>query len=88
MVDHFILLFSQQIPYLCSGSELAGLDVINHIPGTDVQNKGADLNCSIIAGYSAVYRVCFGLTCFFALFAFIMINVKSSKDPRGGIQNG
>ncbi|XP_072037836.1 serine incorporator 1-like isoform X2 [Amphiura filiformis] len=70
-----------QIPFLCK-------DVIpEYIPGIDVDALIHD-QCSILAGYGAVYRVCFGLTCFFALFALIMINVKSSKDPRGGIQNG
>ena len=34
------------------------------------------------------YRLCFIVTLFFMLFSLIMINVKSSKDPRAGIQNG
>ncbi|GAB6019232.1 Membrane protein tms1 [Chamberlinius hualienensis] len=46
------------------------------------------VDCSVVVGYQAVYRVCFTLTCFFALFALLMIGVKSSKDPRSGIQNG
>ncbi|XP_076349901.1 putative serine incorporator isoform X2 [Tachypleus tridentatus] len=39
-------------------------------------------------GYLAVYRICFAMTLFFILFSLIMIGVKSSKDPRSGIQNG
>lgn len=39
-------------------------------------------------GYLAVYRICFALTLFFLLFSVLMIGVKSSRDPRGGIQNG
>ena len=39
-------------------------------------------------GYKAVYRMCLILTIFFTLMAIIMINVKSSNDPRAGIQNG
>lgn len=46
------------------------------------------MDCSKAVGYEAVYRVCFALTCFFALFALLMIGVKSSNDPRAGIQNG
>ncbi|KAL1497132.1 hypothetical protein ABEB36_008139 [Hypothenemus hampei] len=45
-------------------------------------------DCSGAVGYLAVYRICFILTCFFALFALMMIGVKSSRDPRAGIQNG
>ncbi|KAI8429967.1 hypothetical protein MSG28_000427 [Choristoneura fumiferana] len=32
--------------------------------------------------------ICFALCMFFVLMALIMIGVKSSKDPRAGIQNG
>ncbi|RXG60455.1 Serine incorporator 1 [Armadillidium vulgare] len=39
-------------------------------------------------GYLAVYRMCFAMTMFFFAMAIIMIGVKSSKDPRAGIQNG
>ncbi|XP_065162762.1 probable serine incorporator isoform X2 [Atheta coriaria] len=45
-------------------------------------------NCNEAVGYLAVYRICFALTCFFVLMAVMMIGVKHSKDPRGGIQNG
>lgn len=44
--------------------------------------------CSEVVGYLAVYRVCFALTCFFSLMAVLTIGVKTSKDPRAGIQNG
>jgi len=49
---------------------------------------GWGIECSQIVGYLAVYRVCFALTCFFALMAVMMIGVKTSKDLRAGIQNG
>jgi hypothetical protein len=61
-----------KIPYLCTG--YLGFE--------------AQLECDKIVGYAAVYRVCFTLACFFFLMALIMINVKSSKDPRAAIQNG
>ena len=34
------------------------------------------------------FRVCFITTLFFLLMSVMMINVKSSKDFRSGIQNG
>ncbi|KAJ8961093.1 hypothetical protein NQ318_008769 [Aromia moschata] len=46
------------------------------------------IDCDKAVGYLAVYRICFILTCFFVLMAVMMIGVKSSKDPRAGIQNG
>nr|CAG4636224.1 EOG090X07ET [Eubosmina coregoni]SVE69841.1 EOG090X07ET [Eubosmina coregoni] len=46
------------------------------------------INCGIAAGYLAVYRLCFAMTLFFLFMALIMIGVRSSKDPRAGIQNG
>ena len=44
--------------------------------------------CDEVVGYLAVYRVCFAMAGFFALFCLIMIKVNSSKDPRAKIQNG
>ena len=35
-----------------------------------------------------IFRLCFIVTLFFLLFSLLMINVKSSKDPRAGMQNG
>jgi len=46
------------------------------------------VDCEKAVGYEAVYRICFALTCFFVLFAMLMIGVKSSNDFRAGIQNG
>ena len=62
---------------------------------TEVTNTlGTGGDCTVtqeaikFVGYPAVYRICFGLAMFFALFALIMICVRSSKDPRSAIQNG
>ena len=46
------------------------------------------IDCSAAVGYMAVYRLCFAMTLFFTFMSLIMIGVKSSKDPRAGIQNG
>jgi hypothetical protein len=46
------------------------------------------LKCSDVVGYLAVYRVCFALTIFFVVMSLLMIGVRTSKDPRAGIQNG
>lgn len=46
------------------------------------------LDCSKVVGYLSVYRLCFIVTLFFVLMSVLMIGVKSSNDPRAGIQNG
>lgn len=46
------------------------------------------VDCNNAVGYLAVYRICFAACLFFVLMALITIGVKSSKDPRAGIQNG
>ncbi|XP_059810794.1 serine incorporator 1-like [Hypanus sabinus] len=65
----------KKIPGFCEGS--------SSIPF--IQGR---VNCNIIVGYKSVYRICFGLAAFFFLFALLMIQVKSSKGPRGVLQNG
>ncbi|XP_062517363.1 probable serine incorporator [Corticium candelabrum] len=39
-------------------------------------------------GYFGIYRICFAVACFFFSFMILMINVRSSKDCRSGVQNG
>jgi len=46
------------------------------------------VDCTAAVGYQAVYRMCLIVTLFFTLMSVIMIGVKSSNDPRAGIQNG
>ncbi|KAI5635363.1 serine incorporator (Serinc) domain-containing protein [Phthorimaea operculella] len=52
------------------------------VPGT------LKVDCDQAVGYLAVYRICFATTLFFMFMALMMIGVRSSKDPRAGIQNG
>jgi len=66
-----------KIPGLCEGFAVAG-----------VQVKDRLADCTSFVGYVGVYRVCFALAMFFFVFMILMINVKSSKDPRSAIQNG
>ncbi|XP_062617110.1 serine incorporator 1-like isoform X1 [Saccostrea cucullata] len=68
----------EKIPALCKDYKIQGVTVID--------SDGR--NCSDVVGYLSVYRICFAMAGFFVLFCLIMINVKSSKDPRSGVQNG
>jgi serine incorporator 1/3 len=48
-------------------------------------------NCNVsseLAGTMAVYRVCFGMTLFFALFALLTIGIQNSRDSRAALHNG
>uniref|UniRef100_A0A4W5MSH6 Serine incorporator 1 n=1 Tax=Hucho hucho TaxID=62062 RepID=A0A4W5MSH6_9TELE len=68
-----------------------GVDVqLKKIPGFCEDGAGinGNINCTILVGYKAVYRVCFGMSMCFLAFALIMINVKNSRDPRSAIHNG
>ncbi|GCB68458.1 serine incorporator 1-like [Scyliorhinus torazame] len=65
----------KKIPGFCEG-------------GASIPFLQGKVNCDVIVGYKSVYRMCFGLAGFFFLFTLIMIQVKSSKDPRGRLQNG
>ncbi|CAI9719503.1 serine incorporator 3-like [Octopus vulgaris] len=60
----------------------------NNFFGPSLPQTNRTVFCDEVVGYLSVYRVCFATTAFFFLFSIIMINVKSSRDPRSGIQNG
>uniref|UniRef100_A0A182LV87 Serine incorporator 1 n=1 Tax=Anopheles culicifacies TaxID=139723 RepID=A0A182LV87_9DIPT len=70
--------FLQKVPFCANSSS----SISNLIPG------GEAIDCSSAVGYLAVYRICFAMVCFFALWAVMMMGVRSSKDPRAALQNG
>ncbi|KAJ8355433.1 hypothetical protein SKAU_G00182270 [Synaphobranchus kaupii] len=70
------------------------VSVIMILPGMETQLKKLPgfcqdhVDCDVIVGYRAVYRMCFAMACFFFLFSVLMIRVRSSRDPRAAVQNG
>uniref|UniRef100_UPI00398F0AEC serine incorporator 5 isoform X2 n=1 Tax=Pristiophorus japonicus TaxID=55135 RepID=UPI00398F0AEC len=48
----------------------------------------AGAGCERLVGYSAVYKVCFGMALFFFILFLLMINVKTSKAWRAYLHNG
>lgn len=75
--SHWCILCLSQIPGFCDG----GI-------GTAIPGVHGHVNCDVLVGYKAVYRVCFGMAMFFLLFSLLMIKVKSSNDPRAAVHNG
>ncbi|XP_076606308.1 serine incorporator 3 [Chaetodon auriga] len=68
---------------------------LKRIPGfcedgarASIPSLQADVNCEVFVGYKAVYRVCFGMSMWFLMFSILMINIKTSRDPRAAIHNG
>ncbi|TWW60081.1 Serine incorporator 5 [Takifugu flavidus] len=61
-----------------------------HIPFYDVmcEKLNAGENCKALVGYSAVYKVCFGMSCFFLFFCIFTIRVNSSRGWRAAVHNG
>ncbi|OCT94392.1 hypothetical protein XELAEV_18012063mg [Xenopus laevis] len=55
---------------------------------TSSTSISGSLNCDVMVGHQAVYRMCFALAAFFFLFVILMICVRSSRDPRAAVQNG
>lgn len=56
--------------------------------GSGQVSNGTSTICDEFTGYVAVYRLMFATTLFFVVFGFIMIKVKSSRDPRVQLHNG
>ncbi|VEL43728.1 unnamed protein product, partial [Protopolystoma xenopodis] len=61
---------------------------LTKIPALCTSSFQGQVDCSLITGFGAVYRICFGTSMFFILLCLLMIRVRSSKDPRSRIHNG
>ncbi|KAG8456533.1 hypothetical protein GDO86_002351 [Hymenochirus boettgeri] len=48
----------------------------------------AGIDCEKLVGYSAVYRVCFGMACFFFILCIFTLCIKNSKSCRAYVHNG
>lgn len=69
--------------------------VFTQIPGfcddglhTQIPHLEGFVSCDVFVGYRAVYRVSFAMAVFFFLLSLLMIEVKTSNDPRASIHNG
>ncbi|XP_019387731.1 PREDICTED: serine incorporator 5 [Crocodylus porosus] len=62
----------------------------DHIPFYEemCRHLQAGETCEKLVGYSAVYKVCFGMACFFFIFFLLTIRINSSKSCRAYIHNG
>lgn len=63
-------------------------DSLQKVPFCKGDTLHLGIDCKSAVGYLAVYRLCFALAMFYTLMSVIMLGVRSSKDPRAGIQNG
>ncbi|XP_070267811.1 serine incorporator 5 [Myotis yumanensis] len=71
-------------------SQTVANEMKEHIPFYEDICKGikAGDTCEKLVGYSAVYRVCFGMACFFFIFCLLTLNINNSKSCRAYIHNG
>lgn len=76
----------QKVPF-CEHPAPPSPGLTDHIKEIFTPNS-LKVDCGAAVGYLAVYRLCFAMTLFFFAMSLLMIGVKSSKDPRAGIQNG
>jgi len=75
-----------KVPFCSSHGDLVDT---HGLPGFDgLKGNSIQVDCAVVVGYQAVYRLCLIVTIFFTLMSLLMIGVKSSSDPRAGIQNG
>ena len=74
-----------RVPF-CEESKTPGAAILQTMG--DVGMANVKIKCEDAVGYLAVYRICFIVTLFFLFMALIMIGVRSSRDPRAGLQNG
>lgn len=73
-----------------AASHRVSLPLCPQIPFFEDICKGirAGDKCELLVGYSAVYRVCFGMACFFFVFCLLTLKINNSKSCRAHIHNG
>ncbi|XP_068890694.1 serine incorporator 3 [Aphelocoma coerulescens] len=93
LIYAFLLLLSTVLAciMLAPGME----EQLKKIPGfcdeglhTQIPHLDGFVSCDVFVGYRAVYRVSFAMAMFFFLLSLLMIEVKTSNDPRASIHNG
>ncbi|NXX18047.1 SERC3 protein, partial [Podargus strigoides] len=93
LIYAFLLLLSTVLAgiMLVPGME----EQLKKIPGfcdeglhTRIPHMNGFVSCDVFVGYRAVYRISFAMAVFFFLFSLLMIQVKTSNDPRASVHNG
>uniref|UniRef100_A0A8B9FAL0 Serine incorporator 3 n=1 Tax=Amazona collaria TaxID=241587 RepID=A0A8B9FAL0_9PSIT len=93
LIYAFLLLLSTTLAciMLAPGME----EQLKKIPGfcdeglhTYIPHMDGFVSCDVFVGYRAVYRISFAMAVFFFLLSLLMIEVKTSNDPRASIHNG
>uniref|UniRef100_A0A7M4EZM4 Serine incorporator 3 n=1 Tax=Crocodylus porosus TaxID=8502 RepID=A0A7M4EZM4_CROPO len=93
LIYAFLLFLSTLVAciMLAPGMELQ----LKKVPGfcdeelhTRLPHLNGFVNCEVLVGYRAVYRISFAMAVFFFIFSLLMIQVKTSNDPRASVHNG
>uniref|UniRef100_A0A8C8B8P9 Serine incorporator 3 n=1 Tax=Otus sunia TaxID=257818 RepID=A0A8C8B8P9_9STRI len=93
LIYAFLLLLSTALAciMLAPGME----EQLKKIPGfcdeglhTRIPHMDGFVSCEVFVGYRAVYRISFAMAVFFFLLSLLMIEVKTSNDPRASVHNG
>ncbi|NXU56776.1 SERC3 protein, partial [Turnix velox] len=93
LIYAFLLLLSTALAciMLAPGME----QQLKKIPGfcdeglhTRIPHMNGFVSCDMFVGYRAVYRISFAMAVFFFLLSLLMIQVKTSNDPRASVHNG
>ena len=87
MEEVYVQKLSIQVPF-CEESPTLMSRLLEGVGKTGLTPVDVKIKCMDAVGYLAVYRICFIVTLFFLFMSVIMIGVRSSRDPRAGIQNG
>ncbi|MEE6514296.1 hypothetical protein FKM82_022313 [Ascaphus truei] len=56
--------------------------------GARIPHLDGSVDCVVLVGYKAVYRISFAMAVFFFASCLLMLGVKTSRDPRGALHNG